>query len=75
MPSIVLRVWKRFCISLKLDSDEAGDLMASAGWAFNPYDKREQMAVALLEAGKDIFSTNIALHAAKFPCLGKYPED
>ena len=64
-----------FCISLKLDPEEADDLMASAGWAFNPYDRREKMVVALLKAGKDIFSTNIALHAAKLPCIGNYPED
>lgn len=61
-----------FCISLKLDKKEADDLMASAGWAFNPYDKRDQLIAELIGAGKDIYDVNLALFAAHFDCLGKF---
>lgn len=59
-----------FCISMKLNRTEAADLMASAGWAFNPYDRRDRIIERLLISGKDIFEVNEALFAADFSCLG-----
>ena len=59
-----------FCISMKLSRPEAADLMASAGWAFNPYDRRDRIIERLLIAGKDIFEVNEALFAADYTCIG-----
>ena len=59
-----------FCISMKLNKAEAEDLMASAGWAFNPYDRRDRMIERLLLAGKNIYEVNEALFLADLSCLG-----
>ena len=59
-----------FCISMKLNKDEAEDLMASAGWAFNPYDRRDLIIERLLLTGKNIWEVNEALFAANCSCLG-----
>lgn len=59
-----------FCISMRLSRSEAEDLMASAGWAFNPYDRRDCLIEKLLAAGKNIVDVNEALFLANYSCLG-----
>ncbi|MBR6350037.1 MAG: macro domain-containing protein [Lachnospiraceae bacterium] len=60
------------CISMKLNLSEADNLMASAGWAFNPYDKRDQLIRKLISTHNNIFDVNSALYAAGFDCIGSF---
>lgn len=64
------------CIGLKLDKEEASDLLASAGYGFNPYDKRDLLVMKCINHCQyDIGEINAMLWLCDQPTLGKYDED
>ena len=59
------------CIGLRLDLREAEELLASAGLAFNPYSKADQLVIkCILDGMYDIFRLNIYLEMCGQPELG-----
>ena len=59
------------CIGLRLKIWEAEELLASAGMAFNPYDKGELLVIkCITEENYDIISINILLDMCGQPQLG-----
>ena len=60
-----------FCIGLKLNLEEAQELLASADMAFNPYDKRDKLVIQCIKNGQyNIFEVNAMLHVCGFTPLG-----
>ncbi len=60
-----------FCIGLKLNTEEAEELLASADMAFNPYSKMDKLVIDCLERGQyDIDNVNMMLHVCDQPSLG-----
>ncbi|MCR5235429.1 MAG: macro domain-containing protein [Lachnospiraceae bacterium] len=59
------------CIGLKLNLDEARDLLASADMAFNPYNKRDKLVIDCIEREQyNIMIVNGMLFSCKQPLLG-----
>ena len=64
-----------FCIGLRLDLEEANELMASANMAFNPADNRDKLIVQCLESGQYNFQViNSMLFECDQPQLGSTTE-
>ncbi len=60
-----------FCIGLKLNMEEAEELLASADMAFNPYNKRDKLVIQCIEHKQyDIETVNQMLFICKQPQLG-----
>ena len=60
-----------FCIGLRLDLEEAKELLASADMAFNPYNKRDKLVIQCIQRGQyDIGTVNQMLFACNQPILG-----
>lgn len=60
-----------FCIGLRLNLQEAIELLASADMAFNPYNKRDKLIIQCIEHHQyDIVIVNQMLFACKQPLLG-----
>ena len=60
-----------FCIGLKLNLEEAQELLASADMAFNPYDKRDKLVIQCIKNGQyNIFEVNAMLHVCGLTPLG-----
>lgn len=59
------------CIGLKLNLDEARELLASADMAFNPYNKRDKLVIDCIEREQyNIMTVNGMLFSCKQPLLG-----
>lgn len=59
------------CIGLRLELREAEELLASAGLAFNPYSKADQLVIkCILDGNYDIYRINIMLEMCGQPQLG-----
>ena len=60
-----------FCIGLKLNIDEAEELLASADMAFNPYNKRDRLVIQCILHGQyNIDEVNAMLFLCEQPLLG-----
>lgn len=60
-----------FCIGLGLNLEEAGELLASADMAFNPYNKRDNLVIqCIYHKQYDINEVNAMLYACGQPLLG-----
>ena len=60
-----------FCIGLKLNIDEAEELLASADMAFNPYNKRDKLVIQCILHGQyNIDEVNAMLFLCEQPLLG-----
>ena len=59
------------CIGLKLDLEEAKELLASADMAFNPYDNRDKLVIQCIQNGQyDVNEVNAMLYLCQQPLLG-----
>lgn len=59
-----------FCIGMKLNMEEATELLASADMAFNPYDKRDQLVIQCIENEQyNIYEVNSMLYVCNLTQL------
>lgn len=59
-----------FCIGMKLNLEEATELLASADMAFNPYDKRDRLVIQCIENEQyNIYEVNSMLYVCNLTQL------
>ena len=64
------------CIALKLDKEEADELLASADLAFNPMDNRDNLVRdCIINEQYNIFEVNSMLYVCNLETLGLYVKD